>query len=66
MTTSEMTSLKSYIVETNTELNTDLSTIIVQQRILKRKWRNFIFVRVKSLRRTCFLHAQIRIICVQW
>jgi len=37
MTTSEMTSLKSYIVETNTELNTDLSTIIVQQRILKRK-----------------------------
>jgi len=33
MTTSEMTSLKSYIVETNTELN----TMIVQQRVLKRK-----------------------------
>jgi len=42
MTTSEMTSLKSYIVETNTELN----TMIVQQRVLKRKWRNFVFVRV--------------------
>jgi hypothetical protein len=44
MTTSEMTWSKSYIVETNTELNTDLSTTIVQQCGLKHKWRHLIFV----------------------
>jgi hypothetical protein len=37
MTTSEVTRTKSNIAETNTELNTDLSTTIVEQRGLKHK-----------------------------
>ena len=43
MTTSEVTRTKSNIAETNTELNTDLSTTIVEQRGLKHKWRNIVF-----------------------
>jgi len=46
MTTSEVTRSNSYVAKINTELNTDISTTIEQQRVLKRKWRNFVFVRV--------------------
>jgi hypothetical protein len=37
MTTSEVTRSNSYVAKINTELNTDISTTIEQQRVLKRK-----------------------------
>ena len=49
MTTSEVTWTKCNITEMSTELNTDPNNTILHQRGLKRKWRNFVFVRVSIL-----------------